>query len=148
MSALFQIFAKIWIRGWWLYGQSCRGKTYTPYCPWESNYLGNENPGTKSNCPPSAWVYWLCSPNVTLQMGFPLTISPCAAPWWGGTMVNETQTFFMVHENISQAKTKKIKTPLRILFRKWTRNWWKLLSIDCTWINRRNPNHQAIPIPD
>ena len=31
-SSLIQIFAKIWIRGWWLLGQSCWGKTYTPSC--------------------------------------------------------------------------------------------------------------------
>ena len=48
------------------------------------NYLGNENPGTKFNCLPSAWVYWLCSPNVTRRMGFPLGTSLCGAPWGGG----------------------------------------------------------------
>ena len=33
-------------------------------------------------------------------------------PWWVGSIVNETQTFFMAYENITQAKTKKMKRPL------------------------------------
>ena len=102
MSALFQIFAKIWIR---------RRKTYIPFCPWVSNYLGNENPGTKLNCLPSAWVYWLCSPDVTRRMGFPVRHIPhVGTPWCVGSIVNETQTLFMAYENITQPK--KIKRPL------------------------------------
>ena len=58
------------------------------------------------NCLPPAWVYWLCSPDVTRQMGFSLGISPYRAPWWVGSIVNETQTFFMAYENINQAKNK------------------------------------------
>ena len=49
LSALFQIFAKIWIRGQWLLDQSCWGKTHTPSCTWLSNYLGNENLRTQCN---------------------------------------------------------------------------------------------------
>ena len=52
-------------------------KTYTHFCSWVSNYLGNENPGTKLNCLPPTWVYWLCSPDVTRRMGFSLGTSPC-----------------------------------------------------------------------
>ena len=42
-------------------------------------------------------------------MGFPLGTFPCGTPWWVGSIVNETQIFY---ENISQAKTKKMKRPL------------------------------------
>ena len=112
MSALFQFFAKIWIRVRWLLGQSCWGKTSTLFCPWGSNYLGNENSGTKLNCLPPAWIYWLCSPDVTWRMGLPLGTSPCGSPWWMGSIVKETQTFFMAYENITQAKTKRMKRPL------------------------------------
>ena len=45
-------------------------------------------------------------------MGFPLGTSPCGTLWWVGSIVNETQTFFMAYENITQAKTKKMKRPL------------------------------------
>ena len=45
-------------------------------------------------------------------MGFPLGISPCGTPWWVGSIVNETQTFFMDYEKTTQAKTKKMKRPL------------------------------------
>ena len=45
-------------------------------------------------------------------MGFPLGTSLCGTLWWVGSIVNETQTFFMAYENITQAKTKKIKRPL------------------------------------
>ena len=30
----------------------------------------DENPGIKLICLPSAWVHWICSPDVTRQMGF------------------------------------------------------------------------------
>ena len=45
-------------------------------------------------------------------MGFPLGTSPCGTPWWVGSIVNETRTFFMAYENITQAKTKNMKRPL------------------------------------
>ena len=45
-------------------------------------------------------------------MGFLVGTSPCGTPWWVGSIVNETQTFFMAYENITQAKTKKMKRPL------------------------------------
>ena len=44
-------------------------------------------------------------------MGFPLGISPCGTLWWVGSIINETQTFFMAYENITQAKTQKMKRP-------------------------------------
>ena len=45
-------------------------------------------------------------------MGFPLGTSPCGILWWVGSIVNETQTFCMADENITQAKTRKKKRPL------------------------------------
>ena len=45
-------------------------------------------------------------------MGFPLGTSPCGTLWWVGSIVNETQTFFMDYEKTIQAKTKKMKRPL------------------------------------
>ena len=72
-----------------------------------SNYLGNKNPATKLNCLPPAWVYWLCNLDVTWRMGFP----PRHIPMWD-SVINETQTFFMAYENITQAKTKKMERPL------------------------------------
>ena len=96
MSALFQFFlqkSELEGNGYWV--NHAEKKTYTPFCPWVSNYLGNKNQGTKLNCLPPAWVYWLCSPDVTKQMGFPLGTSPFGTPWWVGSIVNETQTFFM-----------------------------------------------------
>ena len=110
MSALFQIFAKIWIRRRWLLGQSCWLKTYTPFCPWVSNYLGNENPGTKLNLLPSVWVYWLCIPDVTRRMGFFLVTSLCGTLWWVGSIVNETQILWLMKISPKQKQKKNLKT--------------------------------------
>ena len=46
-------------------------------------------------------------------MGFFLGTSPCGTPCWVGSIVNETQTFFMAYENITQAKNPKMKRPLK-----------------------------------
>ena len=66
----------------------------------------------------SAWVYWLCSSDVTWQMDFFIGTSPCGAPWWVGKIATETQTFFMALENITQAKTKIRKS--QATFHSWT----------------------------
>ena len=73
---------------------------------------------------------------------FPLGTSPCGTPWWVRSIVIETQTLFMAYENITQVKTKKNKmTPLQKVN-------MKLMKTSINSFNRRNPNHQTIPIPD
>ena len=104
-----------------------------------SNYLGSENPGTKLNCLPSAWVYW---PDVTRWTGFPLVTSPCGTVV-GGEHSQWNSDFLYGLRKYNPSKNKKNKDP-RILFRKWTQNFWKLLSIHYTWINKINRYHQTL----
>ena len=71
MSALFQIFKKSE-----LVGDGCKVNhaEERPILLSVSGYviiLGMKTLGQNLNCLPSAWVYWLCSPDVTRQMGFP-----------------------------------------------------------------------------
>ena len=78
-------------------------------------------------------------------------VFPRHIPMWDPMVVGEHSqwNFFYGLRKYNPSKNKKNKkTPLRIPFRKWTQNQWKLLSIHSTWINRRNPSHQIIPIPD
>ena len=112
-----------------------------------SNYLGNENPRMKLNCLPPAWVYWQCSPGVTRQMRFPLK----HIPMWDSVVDREhsqwnSDFFYGLWKYNPSKNPKKIKRPLSESESEHKTN--ENLSIHFAWINRRNPNHQTIPIPN